>query len=147
METIVNEVKVTYRKKYVSNQTIHSSNESWKLFKTVFNTDTIELLEEMNVILLDKANHPIGVFRASVGGTHSTIVDIKLILSIALKCMAHGIIIAHNHPSGTLLPSSEDMRVTRDLQQACSIVGINFFDHIIMTAEDKYYSFADERML
>ncbi len=147
METIVNEVKVTYRKKYVSSQTIHSSFECWKLFKSVFNRDTIELVEELNVILLDKANHPIGVFKASLGGTHSTIVDIKLILSIALKCMAHGIFIAHNHPSGKLLPSSEDLKITRDLQLACDTVGINLLDHIIMTAGDKYYSFADERML
>jgi DNA repair protein RadC len=147
METKVNEVKVTYRKKYVSNQTIRSSFECWKLFKSVFNKNTIELVEEMNVLLLDLSNHPIGIFRASLGGTRSAIVDIKLILSIALKCMAHGIIISHNHPSGKALPSEEDLKVTKDLQSACSIVGINLLDHIIITSEERYFSFSDEGLM
>ena len=147
METILSELEISYKKKYVSQEKVSTSLECWKLLKRIFNQDTIDLVEEMNVLLLDNANHPIGVFRASLGGTKSTIVDIKLILSIALKCMAHSIIISHNHPSGINIPSKEDLSITEDLKCGCKMVGINLLDHIIITSSDKYFSFSDNGLI
>ena len=142
METILSELEITYKKKYVSQEKVSTSLQCWNLFRGIFNQSTIDLVEEMNVLLLDNANHPIGVFRASLGGTKSTIVDIKLILSIALKCMAHSIIISHNHPSGSDLPSREDLSITEELKCGCKMVGITLLDHIIMTSSEKYFLFS-----
>ncbi len=147
MDTILSELEITYKKRYVSQEKVSNSVDCWKILKRIFNHSTIDLVEEMNVLLLDSANHPIGVFKASIGGTKSTIVDIKLILSIALKSMAHSIIISHNHPSGSVLPSKEDIGITEDLKCGCKIVGITLLDHIIMTSSDRFYSFADNGLI
>ena len=76
----------------------------------------------------------------------STLVDIKIIMQTALKVHASAIIFSHNHPSSILLPSQEDIRLTKKLKEACELLDISFQDHIIMTEED-HYSFANEGLL
>ena len=83
----------------------------------------------------------------SIGGTGGTIVDIKLIMQCALLSNASGIIISHNHPSGILTASVQDDSITRRLKQACELMEIRFLDHIIISPEEKYYSYADEGRL
>ena len=74
-------------------------------------------------------------------------VDIRLILSVALKVAATGIILAHNHPSGNLQPSSADKDLTIKIIYACKYFDISVFDHLIIGPDRKYYSFADEGVL
>ena len=94
---------------------------------------------------LNRANRVIGIFPVSTGGITGTVADIRLILSVALKCAATGIIISHNHPSGSLKPSRIDKELTIKLKEAGCIMDIVLQDHIIVVPEEgKYYSFADE---
>jgi len=106
----------------------------------------IELQEEFKVLILNRANEVLGVYPLSRGGTTSTIVDSKLLFSVALKCNAAGIILAHNHPSGNLKPSQPDISLTSKIKEAASLFEISLLDHIIVTKE-KYFSFADESLL
>jgi DNA repair protein RadC len=81
--------------------------------------------------------------KVSEGGFSGTVVDPKRIFHLALQHKASQLIIAHNHPSGNLTPSGEDIRITEKLIQAGRLLEIQVLDHLIVT-ESNYYSFADE---
>ena len=82
----------------------------------------------------------------SSGGVSGTVVDIRMILKVALEKLASSIILSHNHPSGNLQPSQDDIKLTQKLKQAATQMDINVQDHLIV-GENSYYSFADEGMM
>lgn len=83
------------------------------------------------------------VFR---GGVAATIVDPKLVFREAIHRLASGIIVAHNHPSGSLKPSQADLQITQKLVSGSQLFDISFLDHLIIS-EQGYFSFADEGLL
>ena len=107
----------------------------------------MELLEEFNVLFLDRSNRVMGLFHASKGGVAGTVVDLKIVFAAALKARASSMILAHNHPSGNLLPSQADLDLTKKFKEAGKILDIQVLDHLILSPDDRYYSFADELML
>ena len=98
------------------------------------------------VLFLNRANKALGFYEASTGGSTATVVDSKLVFIAALKAHACGIIISHNHPSGNLTPSNEDLQLTSKLKQAGTLLDIKLLDHVIFSSEG-FYSFADEGLL
>jgi DNA repair protein RadC len=106
----------------------------------------MELCEEFYFLLLNRAGGVLGWYKLSQGGTTGTVVDAKLIFSIALKGLACSIVIAHNHPSGNLQPSDTDIKLTKRLKQAGEIFDMFILDHLILSLEG-YYSFADHGIL
>ena len=139
----VAEIKVSYSSNYGDVVKITSSQKAYDLIIDYWNKDTIELLEEVNIILLNRANRVLGIHSLSKGGISGTIVDIKLVLSIALKCNASSLIMVHNHPSGQLTPSESDKNITAKLKDACKTVDLVLLDHLIISKLN-YYSFSDE---
>lgn len=99
--------------------------------------------EEVWVIFLNKAQDVMQIKRMFVGGLDCTIVDNKIIIKEAIMMSASGIILAHNHPSGVVKPSKQDLAMTEKLKKAASICDINLLDHLIIS-RNKFYSFADE---
>lgn len=99
--------------------------------------------EEFWIGLLNNANRVLSVNKLTQGGMKQTVVDIPMILKLALEKSASALVVAHNHPSGQLFPSNEDINITNRIKEGCKAIGINFLDHIIIAA-GKYYSFADE---
>ena len=99
--------------------------------------------EEFWILLLNRSNHVIGRANISIGGTAGTIVDAKIIFKKALEMQASGMILCHNHPSGSLQPSQADISVTRKLKQGGTYLDINILDHLIVS-EKGYCSLADE---
>jgi DNA repair protein RadC len=95
---------------------------------------------------LNRANETIGYAKISQGGITGTYVDKKIIAKYIIDSLASGVILAHNHPSGTLQPSEPDKRITKDIQQICSLLDTSILDHVILTAEG-HYSFADDGIL
>ena len=85
----------------------------------------------------------IGSYELSKGGITATIADIRIILSVALKTLATGLILAHNHPSGNLKPSEADVNLTNKIKEAAKLMDIQVLDHLIL-ADGGYYSFSDE---
>lgn len=102
--------------------------------------------EECWAIFLNRANYVLGKERMSVGGLESTVVDVKAILRRALDRKATGVILVHNHPSGSALPGQADIRQTGILKKALQTCEINLLDHVVI-AEDSWYSFADEQLV
>ena len=103
--------------------------------------------EQFWLLFLDRGNRLLAPpFRLSEGGMHGTVADPKLIFKAALDHRASSIVLAHNHPSGQLRPSEEDIQLTRKLTEGARLLDIVVHDHLIITAGG-YYSFADQGML
>jgi len=102
--------------------------------------------EEFWIIYLNNSNKVIQKNQLSKGGITGTLVDVRLALKTALEVGAVGLILAHNHPSGTLKPSEADKNLTQKLKTAAQSLDIKILDHLIIT-ERSYFSFADESLL
>ena len=102
--------------------------------------------EEFWIIYLNNSNSIIHKNQLSKGGITGTFVDVRLVLKNALEVGATGLILAHNHPSGTLKPSEADKQITQKLKTAAQSLDIKVLDHLIVT-ENAYFSFADEALL
>ena len=99
--------------------------------------------EECWIIFLNKANRLVGKEMISSGGLDSTIIDNRRIIGKALDRKASGLILVHNHPSGSSLPSAADVSQTQALNRALKTCDLALVDHVVI-AKDEYYSFADE---
>ncbi|MCA1763309.1 MAG: JAB domain-containing protein, partial [Flavobacteriales bacterium] len=84
--------------------------------------------------------------RISAGGISGTVVDQRLIFKPAIQKLASALILFHNHPSGTLNPSTQDKTLTKKLVQSGQVLDIPILDHIIYT-DSGYFSFADEGLI
>lgn len=102
--------------------------------------------EEFWILLLNRANQVIKEEFLSKGGISGTVVDIRLICRSAIENGASGLVIAHNHPSGQLVPSEQDKQITKKLKEALKTFDMVVLDHLII-GDQKYYSFADEMIL
>jgi DNA repair protein RadC len=141
------EIEVSYRPKKVQHPIIKSSADAYSHLLKFFSDETISLQEQFVVGYVNRANRLMGVYEMSRGGITGTVADPKLILGVALKSAATGIILAHNHPSGNLQPSIQDKEITKKIQQACKLLDITMLDHLIVVPEASYFSFADEGLL
>lgn len=102
--------------------------------------------EEFWLLLLKRNNEVIKKEMLSRGGVSGTVVDAKIIFKRALEETASGLILAHNHPSGNLKPSQEDINLTKRIKEAGKSLDISILDHLIIT-DSHYFSFADEGII
>lgn len=102
--------------------------------------------EEFWVMFLNRANYILGTECMSVGGMESTIVDTKAVLRRTLEKKASGVIMIHNHPSGSAMPGQADIAQTGMMKKALKACDIQLVDHVVV-AEDSWYSFADEMLV
>jgi len=123
--------------------------------KITCSTDAFDLLkidlsdllhEEFWVLYLDRANQVISKSRISQGGVSGTVIDVRLILKKAIEKLASSIILAHNHPSGNLSPSQNDLDITRKASEAAKLVDMKVLDHLIF-AGSSYMSMADDGLI
>lgn len=142
----IQEIKVSYTSGNRDKVKITNSKDSYELLLSCWSQKTIELQEEFKILLLNRNHQVLGIYPLSKGGVSGTVVDAKLVFSVALKCNASSIVIAHNHPSGNLKPSEADLRLTKKLKEAGNYLDVKVLDHIILSREG-YYSFADESQM
>jgi DNA repair protein RadC len=116
------------------------------LFRILWEEGKMELVEQFEVLFLNRANKVICIYNVSSGGVTGTVADPKLIFTAALRVNAVSIILCHNHPSGSKKPSRADEELTQKIKGAGIFLNIKVHDHIIFTSES-YYSFADEGLL
>ncbi len=102
--------------------------------------------EEFWIAYLDRANKVIIKSKVSQGGIIGTVIDVKLIMKSAIEKLSSGLILCHNHPSGNLEPSKEDLKITKQLTDAAKLFDINVIDHIII-GNNEYLSFVDEGLI
>ncbi len=149
MEQLVNEIQISYREKLStlqSNSITNSNDVAQLLFKT-WDADTIGLNECFKILLLNQSNKVKGIYPLSIGGITGTLVDMRILFAIILKTLSVGIILAHNHPSGQLKASEADKQLTKKIQQAALLFDVKVLDHIILTPDGRYYSFADNGLI
>lgn len=102
--------------------------------------------EEFWILFLNRANRIISRMKISQGGVSGTVTDVRIILKNAIECLASGIILCHNHPSGNNTPSEADIKITRKIKEAGELMDVQLLDHVIICGKE-YYSFADNGML
>ena len=139
----IKEIKVSYSTGARDKIKINSSKDSYELLLSCWSKRTIELQEEFKVLLLNRSHQVLGIYLLSKGGVSGTFVDAKLVFSVALKCNASNIILAHNHPSGNVKPSEMDKKLTKKLKEAGKYLDVVVLDHIILSSQG-FYSFVDE---
>jgi len=127
----------------IEKKQINSSNDVYELF-----VSTLGDLphEEFWILFLNRSNRIIHQMKLSQGGVSGTIIDIRIVLKHAIEKLASGIILCHNHPSGNIKPSQNDIEITKNLRDASRIFEMSVLDHLIV-CDGKYFSFADEGML
>jgi len=135
---------VELSKRYLirSNKRICSAEDVYNELKP-FSTRT---QEHFLTITLDGASHIINTRTVFIGTLNQSLVHPREVFSDAIADRAAGIIIAHNHPSGTLEASRADIQITQRLKEVAKLVGIELLDHIILS-KNGYYSFADKGLL
>lgn len=102
--------------------------------------------EEVWVLYLNNSNKIVCREKVSTGGVALSVIDVKIIMKRALELLACAIVMGHNHPSGSLSPSQQDITSTRKVKEACKFFDIRFLDHIIVSHEG-FYSFNDNNMI
>ena len=141
----IDQISLHYISKYKASERLKilCSEDAHHILKANWSAQ-LSLLEEFNILLLDNQNQVLGISNISKGGLCSTIVDVRIAFVTALNAKACAMILAHNHPSATLKPSTQDIRLTEKFVAAGKVLDIKIHDHIIVTPEDSYFSFADE---
>ena len=134
------EVKLTYvtQERASHRIPIKSAEDAACLFFMVWDITIIEHIEEVKMILLNRANQVLGVVHLSKGGLSGSIIDTRIILQYAIKANASSVILAHNHPSGNLNPSDADVRITERVRDALKLVEIQLLDHLILNKDEEY---------
>lgn len=142
------EIQISYSSRIAKKYRIKitGSKSAYKSLLNSWNKDLIEIQEEFKILLLNNSNEVLGIQSLSKGSTNGVVVDLKLLFATALKACASSIIIAHNHPSGSLKPSNTDLELTKKIMKSCKFLDIKLLDHLIITQED-YTSLADDGLL
>ena len=143
----VSEIEVTYKPAIGRKPIISSSYDAYVEIREFYNPNTIALQEEFVCMFLNRCNRVLGVYPLSLGGITGTVADIRIILGIALKVAATGLIVSHNHPSGNLSPSKTDKDLTGKIKECCNMMELKLLDHLVIIPEGSFYSFADEGLL
>lgn len=124
---------------------ITKSSDAYNVIKQFYFGD-IDIFESFFILLLNRSNQTVGYAKISQGGIAGTVVDVKIIAKYCIDTLCSGVILAHNHPSGSLKPSDADKRITKVIKEGLNLLDVQVLDHIILT-EDNYYSFGDNGLI
>ena len=139
-QTTISEVRLVYRTKIKASDIlqIKCSKDAFDIFMESWDLDSIEHIEEFKIMLLTRSNKVLGIASISKGGISGTVTDVRIILQLAIKSNASGLIACHYHPSGNLNTSESDTKITKKIKESGNIMDIQLLDHLIITAEDSY---------
>jgi DNA repair protein RadC len=105
-----------------------------------------EKKEKFVILSLNKRNNLIKISIVSVGSLDTNVVHPREVFREAIQCSAAGVILAHNHPSGNIEPSQEDLALTKRIRKAGEVLGIDILDHIVVSSRD-FYSFKENNLI
>ncbi|GAL77287.1 DNA repair protein RadC [Algibacter lectus] len=149
MKNKVNEIQIRYKERIPAPfwKKIGCSQDAANMIYELWNKNDIEVHESFKIVLLNNSNKVKGIYELSKGGITGTLVDLRILFAVVLKTLSVGIILIHNHPSGQLRPSEADKRLTSKIRDAAKLFDIVVLDHLIITPNGDYYSFADNEIL
>lgn len=139
------EVSLIYRNKTRADDrpSVKSPAEAYEILIKNWDLDQIALLEEFKILLLDRRLRLMSIASIAKGGMSNVLVDPRVVFSIALKRRANQIILAHNHPSQSLIPSISDVELTERFSEIGKLLDIQVADHLIIT-EYGFHSIASD---
>lgn len=140
------ELSISYKTKPNYLPIITSCDSVCKFLNEIWDKELINMQEQFMAVFLNRANRVIGYRLISTGSMNRCIVDIRLLVALALHSLSEAVVIAHNHPSGSLKPSMHDETITSKVKEALTLIDVKLMDHIIIT-DIGYYSFANEGLL
>lgn len=145
VEAVMELIRRYNREEPAPNPQIHSSADIFRMMRP-----RIGHLphEEIWAMLLNRRHECVKYIQLSKGGMSATVFDVRLLLRQALLENASAVVLCHNHPSGALVPSDQDDRITRRCKEACATLDLRLLDHLIVTSHNTgYYSYADQQRL
>ncbi len=145
----VSEVQLTYKNKVRASdrKKITCSRDAYKIFMDNWNPEIIEFVEEFKILLMNRSNSVLGILEISKGGISDTVTDVRVVFQAAIKGNASGIICAHNHPRLNINPSESDNKITQKIKDAGNLLDIQLLDHLIISTEGDYFSYADSGLI
>jgi DNA repair protein RadC len=144
---LIGEIITTYnRKRKKTGIFIRNSRDIYNVVIRLYKQEDIEHRERMFAVFLNRRHEILGWQLQSLGGLSGTVCDPKMLFQSALLANAASIILVHNHPSGNLSPSQEDISLTRKVKEGGKLLEIQLLDHLILN-ESTYCSLADEGYL
>lgn len=149
MKTKVSEISISYsgNLKLKDLPKVTSSHDAFELLFHNWDKKNIGLHESFKILLLNNANKVKGIYTLSSGGITGTLVDVRILFAVLLKSLTTSVILAHNHPSGNINPSEADKQLTQKISKGGEYMDIKVLDHLIITPDGNYFSFADEGLL
>ena len=129
---------------------ITTIKKAHELMCGMYNKDDAKVFEYFNLGFLDGELRLIGCFELAKGTRGAVMVDIGVICGLGILCNATSVIISHNHPNGVMVPSKDDIKLTKNIAKALELFDMNIFDHIIINGQDlekNYYSFYEKGKL
>jgi DNA repair protein RadC len=141
------QISISFKGKKSQLRTLTCAEDTADVIRELMSKDgLIHYREEVILLCLNQANKVMGYYRVSAGGVTGTVADLRIIATVALNCAANQLILAHNHPSGSLQPSSADKTLTRKAQEGLALLDIRLLDHLIIT-DESFFSFANEGLM
>lgn len=145
--TTCHEVQIHYKRPlYDTKEKINCSKSTDGILRDFIDLNRIDHKEFFWVILLTNALQVIGISEIGMGCTKEVTVNTKEVCQLAILTNASSVVVAHNHPSGKLDPSSMDRKITKRLTKILDIIDVTLLDHLIITSEG-FYSFVDNDLL
>jgi DNA repair protein RadC len=147
------ELKITYKRRRdtrhgdgARRDVLRMPVHAQEYLRSVWDEGTLDLREEFVMLCLDASLAVLGWVRLHAGGLDCSTIDPRLVFGVALQTASAAILVAHNHPSGNLEPSEQDVAVTRRLAEGAKLLGLRFVDHVIV-GRSGCFSFAESGML
>ncbi|MFY0602717.1 MAG: JAB domain-containing protein [Flavobacteriaceae bacterium] len=143
----MHEVGIVYKRPlFDSMPHIKSQFDAYEILMEIIDKDTIDHKEFFWVLLLNQSNRLLGYSEIGKGDTKVVVVNVKEIFQLVVKMNASAILLCHNHPSGNLKASKQDIELTNKVKKACDLFSVSLLDHLILTSE--YFSaFSEEGLL
>jgi DNA repair protein RadC len=127
------------------NKVVSNSEQAARIIRCILKN--LDADQEYFVALFTDSRNRIRYYKVLFSGCqNSADVDLKILFRNALLCGAMGMITAHNHPSGDVTPSKEDVELNHQIRSAAKLLGINLLDNLIVT-KSSHYSFADKGLI
>ena len=144
-QPVFEEVQLVYKNKIKAENRprIHSAMDAYRILISSWDKGRIALVEEFKILMLDRSNRLMSLSTLFVGGMEDVVIDPKIIFATALRRRCNSLILAHNHPSGTLKPSHLDIAITKQLAICGNFLELPVYDHII-SSENGFYSLNDK---
>lgn len=129
----VSEIAISYSPTRTKNQKLTTAHLTARILRKMWDKNLISIQEQFCVLFLNNNMQVIGFRCLHTGTITSASIDFRILFGIACKSLSTNLIIAHNHPSGSLIPSTGDIEVTLKIKKACDLMQIRLVDHIILT--------------